>query len=243
MIQPSGFSLISTTDLYDSNTVKDHTLGQLVQTVDGRKFRYAKCGATATVTGDCYSSAAQDAQFQTMATAAATAIGDNIVYTTNGTTTVAANDFDEGYLMISSSTGIGQSSFITSHTTGGSGAAVNYTIADPVKVALVAAASTVTVIKNPFDDIVIQATTPVASTAGISQFAIVAAEFGWIQTGGPAAALWDATVAAVDNLGVAPSTSTAGCVTVAYAASEVIGMSMQVVPVSARVCPVFLTID
>jgi len=243
MLTSSGLGIISTTDLYDSNTVKDHVLGQPVQTVDGRKFRYAKCGATATVTGDCYSSAAQDAQFQTMATAAATAIGGNIVYTTNGTTTVAANDFDEGYLMISSSTGIGQSSFILSHTTGASGAAVNYTIADPMKVALVAAASTVTVIKNPFDDVVIQAATPVASTAGIAQFAIVAAEFGWIQTGGPAACLWDTTVGAVDNLGVAPSTTTAGTVTVAYAASAIIGMSMQVVPVNARVCPVFLQID
>ena len=242
MIQPSGFSLISTTDLYDSNTVKDHALGQQVQTVDGRKFRYAKCGATATVTGDCYSSAAQDAQFQSMVVPTLSAIGDTLIYTTNGTTTVAANDFDEGYLMVSSSTGIGQSSPIVSHTTGASGAAVNYTITDPLKVAT-STSSTVTVIKNPFDDIVIQAATPVASTAGIAQFAIVAAEFGWIQTGGPAACLWDATVAAVDNLGVAPSTTTAGCVTVAYAASEVIGMSMQVVPVSAKVCPVFLQID
>ena len=100
MIQPSGFSLISTTDLYDSNTVKDHALGQQVQTVDGRKFRYAKCGATATVTGDCYSSAAQDAQFESMVSPTLTAIGGTLVYTTNGTTTVAANDFDEGYLMI-----------------------------------------------------------------------------------------------------------------------------------------------
>ena len=242
MIQPSGFSLISTTDLYDSNTVKDHALGQQVQTVDGRKFRYAKCGATATVTGDCYSSAAQDTQFESMVSPTLTPIGGTLVYTTNGTTTVAANDFDEGYLMVETSTGIGQSSQIVSHTTGASGAAVNYTIADPLKVAT-ATTSTISVFKNPFDDIVIQAATPVASTAGIAQFAIVAAEFGWIQTGGPAACLWDATVAAVDNLGVAPSTTTVGAVTVAYAASAIIGMSMQVVPVSATVCPVFLTID
>ena len=242
MITPSGGTIISTTDLYDSNTVKDHRLGQIVQTVDGRKFRYAKCGATATVTGDCYSSAAQDAQFESMVSPTLTAIGGTLVYTTNGTTTVAANDFDEGYLMIETSTGIGQSSQIVSHTTGTSGAAVNYTIGDPLKVAS-ATSSTISVFKNPFDDIVIQAATPVASTAGIAQFAIVAAEFGWIQTGGPAACLWDVTVAAVDNLGVAPSTTTAGAVTVAYAASAIIGMSMQVVPVSATVCPVFLQID
>src|SRR3990167_2703895 len=242
MITPSGLGIISSIDLYDSGTVRgEHRLGQQVQTADGRKFRCVKAGGLF-VTGDCYSSAAQDAQFQSMVVPTASAIGDSIVYTTNGTTTVAANDFDEGYLMVSSSTGIGQSSQIASHSTGASGAAVNYTIHDPIKVALTTS-STVTVIKNPYDNVVIQATTPVASTAGIAQFAIPSGEYGWIQTGGPAAALWDATVAAVDNLGVAPSTSTAGCVTVAYAASEVIGMSMQVVPVSARVCPVFLTID
>src|SRR3990167_8357100 len=226
MIQPSGFSLISTTDLYDSNTVKDHALGQQVQTVDGRKFRYAKCGATATVTGDCYSSAAQDTQFESMVSPTLTPIGGTLVYTTNGTTTVAANDFDEGYLMVETSTGIGQSSQIVSHTTGASGAAVNYTIADPLKVAT-ATTSTVSVFKNPYDDLVIQAATPVAPGLGIAQFAIVATEFGWIQTGGPAAALWDASVSAVDTLGVSQSTTTAGAVTVSSTGYMQIGYSMQ----------------
>ena len=46
-----------------------------------------------------------------------------------------------------------------------------------------------------------------------------------------------------ESITIFPATTTAGAVTVAYAASAIIGMSMQVVPVSATVCPVFLQID
>jgi len=226
---------------YEESSVQQHPLGALALTGDGRKFRYCRAVAT-TVTGDCYSSAGQDSQFQSMAVPAIEPIGEDEIAVTNGTTTVAANDFDEGYLMISSSTGIGQYSKILSHSTGASGATITYKIADPLKVAL-ATTSKVTVIKNPYDDVIIQATTPVASTAGIACKAITTAYYGWLQTGGPAACLWDASVAAVDTLGVSPSTTTAGAVRVAAAGSEIIGRSMQVVPVSAYVAPVFLQID
>ena len=228
-------------DPYEESLYQQHPLGAIAFTNDGRKFRYCRPVAT-TVTGDCYSSAGQSSTFETMAVPAIEPIGEDEIGVTNGTTTVAANDFDEGYLMISSSTGIGQYSKIKSHTTGGSGAAITYTIEDPLKVAI-ATTSKVTVIKNPYDDVIIQATTPVASTAGIACKAITTAYYGWIQTGGPAACLWDASVSAVDTLGVSSSTTTAGAVRVAAAGSEVIGLSMQVVPVSAYVGPVFLTID
>ena len=230
-------------DPYTDSSVQMHPLGARGETGDGRKFRYCKAVA-ATVAGDCYGSAGQNSQFQSMAVSTAgAAIGATQISVTNGTTTVAANDFDEGLLMVSYGTGIGQSGTILSHTTGGSGATIVYTIDTPLAVAITAASSKVTVIKNPFDDVIIQAVTPVAPAVGIAPAVIATGYFGWIQTGGPCAALWDASVAAVDTLGVSPSTTTAGCVTVATTGFEVIGFAMQVVPVSAYVCPVFLTID
>ena len=237
----SGPTFISQMDLYSSSTIQEMALGQLGQTSDGRKFRYCRAVATM-VTGDCYSSAPQDAQFQSMAVPAIVAIGGTVIGVTNGTTAVTANMFKEGYLCVSSSTGIGQSSRILSHTTGASGATIYYTIEDPLKVAL-SVTSKITVIQNPFMDMVIQATTPVAPGIGIAQYAIPTAEYGWIQTGGPAAALWDSSVAAIDTLGVTPSTTTAGAVTVSSTGFMQIGYSMQVVPVSAYVAPIFLTID
>jgi len=239
----TGPTFLTDFDIYSSSADKRHDLGQLAMTSDGRKFRYCRAGGAVLVTGDCYSSAAQDDQFEGMATATLSAINATEIYVTNGTTTIAANDFDEGYLMVTAGTGIGQSSRILSHTTGGSGAAITFTIEDPLKVATTVATSKITVVKNPYDDVVIQAVTPVASTAGIAQFAIPTTEYGWIQTGGPAACLFDASVCAADTMGVGPSTTTAGTVTVVAAGAIYIGMSMHVVPVSAEVSPVFLTID
>jgi len=243
MAKLTGPIQILSGDTLSSSSTQAHELGQMGQTPDGRKFRYCKAVAT-TVTGDCYSSAGQDAQFEAMALQANAAIGATSISVTIGTTTVAANDFDEGYLMVASGTGIGQSSRILSHGTGTSGQTVAFVIEDPLKVALTTAgSSTISVVKNPYDDIIIQATTPVAQTAGIAVYAIPAGEFGWLQTGGPAACLFDASVCAVDTLGVAGSTTTAGAVRVAAAGTEIIGNSMHVVPVSAEVSPVFLTLD
>lgn len=238
----SGPTFITQLDPYSASTVKEHGYGALAQTSDGRKFRYTRAVATM-VTGDCYSSAGQDAQFQSMATSTLTAIGGSVVTVTNGTTAVTANMFDEGYLCVSAGTGIGQSSRILSHTTGASGATIAYTIEDPFKVATDVATSTITVIRNPFVDMIIQAATPVAPGIGIAQYAIPTGYYGWIQTGGPAACLWDSSVSAVDTLGVTPSTTTAGAVTVSSTGFMQIGYSMQVVPVSAKVSEVFLTID
>lgn len=237
-----GAPVIYDLNPFQSSATQEHPLGARAETGDGRKFRYCKAVATM-VAGDCYGSAGQDSQFESMAPTANVAIGGTQIAVTNGTTTVAADDFVEGYLMVSYSTGIGQYSKITSHTTGASGATITYTIEDPLKVAITSAASKITVIKNPYDDVIIQATTPVAPAVGIAPLAIATGYYGWIQTGGPVAALWDASVAAVDTLGVSPSTTTAGCVTVSSTGYQVIGFSMQVVPVSAYVCPVFLTID
>ena len=244
MARLTGPTTITQQDTLSSSSDKLHDLGQLGMTSDGRKYRYCKAVAT-TVTGECYSSAGQDAQFEAMAIQANAAIGAIEISITIGTTTVNANDFDEGYLMVASGTGIGQSSKIVSHGTGTSGQTVVFVIEDALMVALTTAgSSTLTVVKNPYDDVIVQATTPVAQTAGIASFAIPTGEFGWLQTGGPAACLWDNVPTTVELLSVAASTTTEGAVTLQTTANNAqIGISMHVVSVSTEVSPVFLTID
>jgi hypothetical protein len=242
MLKFGGAPVIYDVDPYTDSVYQMHPLGALAVTDDGRKFRYVKAVA-ATVAGKCYGSAGQDSQFQSMTPTAPAAIGATSVSVTNGTTTVAANDFNEGYLVTSYSTGYGQTAKILSHSTGASGATITYNLDRPLETALTVAASKVTVIKNPFDDVIVQATTPVAPAVGIAPCVIATGYYGWIQTGGPIGALWDASVAAVDTLGVSPSTTTAGCVTVSSTGYMVMGYSMQVVPVSAYMGPVFLTLD
>jgi hypothetical protein len=244
MAKLTGPTMLLSSETQSSSAVKEHSLGQLGMTSDGRKYRYCRAGAAVLVTGDSYSTAAQDAQFEAMALASNAAIGATEISFVLGTTTVAAHDFDEGFLMVASGTGIGQSSRILSHTTGTSGQTITAVIEDPLVVGLTTAgSSTITIVKNPYDDVVIQAVTPTGPCIGIASYPIPATEYGWLQTGGPAACLFDASVCAADTLGVAGSTTTAGTVRVTAAGAEYIGSSMHVVPVSAEVSPVFLTID
>jgi len=244
MAKLTGPTMLLVSETQTSSATKIHSLGQLGMTSDGRKFRYARVGATALVTGSAYATAVQDAQFEAMAIQANAAIGATSISITIGTTTVAANDFDEGYLCVASGTGIGQSSRILSHGTGTSGQTVAFVIEDPLTVALTTAgSSTLTVVKNPYDDVIVQPTTPTGPVVGMASHAVVATEYGWLQTGGPAACLFDNAPCGADTAGVRGSTTTAGAVTVATTGSEMIGNSMHIVPVSAEVSTVFLTID
>lgn len=243
MAKLTGPTTITEGNTLSSSSDKIHDLGQLAITSDGRKFRYTKAGENL-VTGDCYQSAVQDAQFEAMALQANAAIGATTISITIGTTTVTANMFDEGYLMVASGVGIGQSSKIASHGTGTSGQTVDFVIEDPLKVALTTAgSSTLSVVKNAYDDVIKYPVTPTGGVAGVASFAIPSGEFGWLQTGGPAACLWDASPTAADTMGVAPSTTTEGAVRVAAAGTMHIGNSMHIVSVSTEVSPVFLTID
>jgi len=243
MTKFGGAPVIYDLDPYTDSTIQQHRLGARAETADGRKFRYHKAVA-ATVAGKAYSSAGQDAQFESMAVPAIEPIGETSIGVTLGTTTVAANDFDGGYLVISSSTGIGQFGQILSHGTGTSGLACSFVIDRPLETAL-ATTSKVTIVKNPYDDVIVQATTPVAPVMGLATSIVAAASFGWIATGGAATALMDAGAnITVDTLAIAPSTTTEGCVArFVEANSQMLGFSMQVVSVDAYNAPVFLTLD
>jgi len=243
MIKFGGAPAIYDLDPFTDSSVQQHPLGALAMTGDGRKFRYSKAVA-ATVAGKCYGSAGQDAQFESMAVDAIEPIGEDTIGITLGTTTVTANMFDGGYLTISSSTGIGQFGQILSHGTGTSGESINVQIDRPLETAL-STTSKVTIVQNPFYNIIVQATTPVAPAIGLAPSIIATDYFGWMATGGPATGLMDAGAnIAVDTLAISPSTTTEGCIALFVEAnSQMIGFSMQVVSVDAYNAPVFLTID
>ena len=63
-------NVLSASDIHEVTTVKQGVLGQVAETADGRKYRYAKNGAVALVAG---------AEVQTSATAAATSTTDGKV--------------------------------------------------------------------------------------------------------------------------------------------------------------------
>ena len=201
-------------DLYNETSYAMTKVGSRAMDSFGNVYRYIYNGGVALVTGNLLQEPAEDTQFNNMTVATAAAIGATAIPVTNGTTTVTANMFDGGQLFVSYGTGIGQNFRILSHTTGTSGAALTFYVDRPVKIATVAASSTITVRKNKFNGVIQSpATTATGGVVGVALYANTLNYYGWIQSGGDTACLADTgTNFANDLQGVARSLAVAGCV-------------------------------
>ena len=225
--------------IYSSSSVKQHKLGQIAWTPDGRKFQYCLAGETL-VAGHFYQTAVHASTYVHQACPAVAAIGATTISVTVGAAFLA-NQFADGYAIISAGTGIGQMFLIKSHPAAASGACV-LTLDEPVRVAL-DTTSKITTIKNAFDSIVKWAVTQTGSSAGAAVYPVASGEYGWLQTGGMSACLSDNVATAAETTGISPSTTTAGTITKAVTTQETIGGSAQVVTVSAAVAAVRLNIN
>jgi len=242
MAKIAGIPQISSVNFYSTETNASTSLGAFAVDQVGRGYRYAQAGATDLVAGDLQQAGAEDTQFNELAVPAALTAGTTAIVVTNGTTTIAAGDFNDGILTVSVTPGIGQTFRILSHTTGASGAAITFNIEDPLTVALTTS-SKVTVRKSPFRSVIIQPTTHTGPAVGIANTAVTAAKYCWVQSKGIGAALTDATVVAATTMGLSPSVTTAGCVTKHVNQDQYIGRSLVAVNVSAKVYPVYLQMD
>ncbi len=233
--------------IFEESSVQQHALGTLGFDKFGNKYRYVQAGAQALVAGNLLQEAAEDTNYRSMAVDTAAAIGATVVSVTLGGTAVTANQFDEGQLVVESSTGIGQLFRIKSHqvqtsTTG----SCDFTLDRPLKVALTTS-SQVTVRKNAYDGVIQFPTTPTGGAVGVALYAMTASYFGWIQSGGDATVLFDATDnSAADAQGITHSAGTAGAVKAMLAADvadTVLGWSREVISVDSTQGLVHLIID
>jgi len=232
---------------YTSSAAPLHALGQLDIDKWGRKFRYAQAGASALVTGHLVQEPAEVTNYYSMVVQAASAIGSKTISVTLGGTAVTAEQFNDGDLTVESSTGLGQSFKIISHTiqTSTTGTCT-FTVDRPVAIALTTS-SQVTVRKNHYDGVVDFPTTPTGGPAGFALFAVPASEHAWIQTGGDTAVLFDTGVnAAADQSGIMPSADVAGSVSPAAAADvspTFIGFSRAIGSVDSTFGMARITLD
>ena len=202
----------------DSSTAV-HNLGELVHSNDGRAFRYCKAGGTALAAGKLQQSSAQDTGDHNVAIAAAAAGATQIV--TTGTVTVTANQYAGGFVVIADDAGEGYYYAIKSHLAA-TAAVVTFELADPIQVALTAS-TTIDVIKNAYDGMIINPTTSSSSPAGVAVKALTASYFGWLQVSGPCSVLIDQT--GTVGTDVVASNAVAGAVEVtADGASEILSV-------------------
>lgn len=232
--------------LYQSEANQQHKLGELYSDPWGNRFRYVQAGAVALAQGQLMQEAAEDTNFRSMAVAVAAAYGSTQVSVTLGATAVTSGMFESGYFYIESAAGLGQQFRIVRHEIADAAAACIFTLDRPVQVALTTS-SQVSVRKNPFDGVIVFPTTPTGGPVGIATTAIGVGEYGWVQSGGDVAALFDTGVnTAADVTGIMPSADVAGSVSPA-AETDVsppyIGFAREQVSVDSTYGMVHLTID
>jgi hypothetical protein len=234
--------------LYEESSVQNHRLGELFINEKGNKYRYVKAGGSALVAGELLQEPAEVTNFRSMVCAETAAIGATSILVTLGGTAVTANLFDEGVLIVESSTGIGQMFNIVSHTvqTSTTGT-VRFYLDRPLLVGVTVTSSQITVRKNPYKGVIeYPVTTQTGGAVGFALYAMQASYFGWIQSGGDAVVLWDTgTNSANGASAIAPSAAVAGSVAPVLDAvgSIVLGYSREVVSVDSTVGLAHVTID
>ena len=185
----TGPVVVAAQGVHTSSADQLHKLGEIVYANDGRAFRYAEAGGTALVAGNLQSSQAQDTDTQDL-TAVAAAVNDRSIASTT-TVTVTANEYAEGFILVSVTPGVGKNYKISGHIAY-TAAAPTFNLHDTVDVALTTT-SRLDALANPYKDVVIAATTFVSPAVGVAVDATALDEFGWLQVKGITAVLFDGT--------------------------------------------------
>lgn len=177
--------------IYEQSATPIETIGTILTLADGRKFAYARNGATALAVAKITQCAAPDSNAHNEAIAAAAAIGATTLTVTFGGA-VTADAYAEGYMHVNDATGEGHIYKVKSHPAGTS--SVPVVLYDPIRVALVASTSEITFTKHPQDSVIVYPTTGSSAPAGVPLIPVTAAYYFWNQVKGPCPILTDGTI-------------------------------------------------
>ena len=248
---PAATIQLSAREVYQEHQYQRHNLGTKGVTSDGRTFRYARNGAVLGIAGNVQQGALPVANHNETVVGAARvrAVGDLTVSSTLGGTAAAVDLYAEGYVHVNKTDGVGTVYTIhraykagDGHAAVSSGAVITANIDAPIKVALVAA-SELAFSKNPYDATIIMPSPATAVTVGVMPHAVTAAYYYWLQTGGVAGVLADASCLIGDV--VVGSASNNGAV-MPSAAYETDGPAVGIlvkVPATGEYGAVSLTLD
>lgn len=225
------------------STTKLHRLGSVVETADGRVYRYAKAGATPLAVGNLQVNPDLVANHTNRTIAAAVPVGSHEFTATLGATAATLDQYEDGYATINDAAGEGIQYSVVGNSAAASAGVITVKLADdePVQVALTTA-SEVTLKQNNWANTVISAVNQAALPVGVPNTAVAAGSFYWAQTGGECSVLADASVHA-RGLELTISAATAGAVGIKDAAGEArVGIASELL-VSTEYRAAFLTIN
>lgn len=210
--------------IYDSSTTPYHRVGTRGYAPDGRVWYYAFNETTAALTkGELIvnSTVAANHIDQTVTAAADFTLGKVDVTFTVGATAIVLQEYVDGYVFITDSTGEGSYYQIAAHAGQAGSTTSAARLYSAVRVTT-GAASTMSLVRNPYmnpqqsNTTVVeipvgipQVTLAAATTAATATAAVVGGTYGWLQTWGPCPVLADESFTTVGNA-VTVGTGTAG---------------------------------
>lgn len=233
----SQFGLFSTYGVIDAQTM----LGQRFHTEDGREVALVLNGGVALASGVLVQHSPIVPNHENLAVTAFSPVSAQTnqqatVTVTLGATLATAQQYQGGFAVVNAGTGKGQTLRIASNPAAALSSSMVITLEDAPLVAL-DTSSKIDLIAAPYSNVVINPTTATASPAGVTLYPLAATTgipgtasyvpvYGFVQTGGIVSCLSDVSVAGV-GLGIMPSTTTAGAITVATATGPRIGDAYQ----------------
>ncbi len=171
-------------------------LGTRMVLQDGRRYAFAEAGGTALVTGKVQQSEVPDGDHDTLAVVSGAQYARTINIT-NGSDAIEEDLYADGYAITEAAAGASEGYMLKveqSHAALGASTTVALPLAAGYGLPLTLDTNdTITLIKNPYADVIISAAPAEALILGVACSPIPTTEFGWIQTWGPAAVFVDDT--------------------------------------------------
>ena len=246
---------VLTQGLFELSANRQYDFGHAIRLNDGRTFKYAKCGGVALAAGVLLQSAVKGSAASDLINCVLTGTTPVVAGSTTMTVTLAnsgstyglaANELTGGFLNVNDATGEGYQYKVKSNTALATTVAGIVELADPLRLAVVAASSEVTLQPSEFNGAIISPTTVTGLPLGISPVAVtLAAPYFWCQTYGNAIGL-QGSVWVLGNY-LSPSLSTAGSIIAQLVANTgvhamSIGYPLRV-GVDTEYGPLFLTLQ
>lgn len=208
-----------------------HRLGEKYEDGFGRVWRYAHAGATALAPAlmTC-AEAMPSGIFEIVQTGYTSAIGDTQIRVLATTGSGITNgQLIDGWLIVNKVTGLGHAYAIANNTWITGDTVMSVELYEPIRVAT-SATSEITMRKNLYEKVIVNATTPTGLATGVPNMTIPISYYGWLQRKGPCAMTVDTgetlTIGCV--CGGASSAAVAGAVGVAHIVEPIYGHAITI---------------
>jgi len=236
-----GYIIKPQQGIYEISATQKATLGTRIEFNDGRVFYYAKAGSSNLSAGKLVMS--EGVAQVNKSVSAAVSVGE---YSVTVATSSAITTAQEGFLQVNDSDGEGlQYKIKTCAANSTTSTYTDFTLYDPVSKALTTN-SQVTVVYNPFKNLVVTGTTKIGKVVGVPPVDVTADYYFWCQTWGLANILCDGTPAADTLVTLGSVAGSFGALDVATGSAGVtnvpIGRTYGTVGVDTEYKPVWLSL-